>query len=946
LRYLSVMKLLLLCLTLLPLVVAVAPPVDNGCNQCDCNCQEADCEAEDCTPSVAGATLPDGATNAGCGCKCSGCPSCVQAQNPVFDTQCSANIVLVLDESGSIGGSVTLVRNAVVSFLSSFGTINQIGGQARLGLVEFAGSARLVDARCQAGDPQPCQAYPFGATTCRGRMCTLNQDWINAVTNYMLDQTTGGNKDNDERYATGGCTNWGAALRLADQTPWQWDNTPGAQRPDVVLFFTDGMPTVHDGQSNGACNKNCNQNRDRRGTVDMKVGPCYGSHVGVGCYWADSLKARGTKVFLVGVGGISNHVPNTQLVTGPTAWDQAVGSFGTSDYVINADFAALGAIFYNVAKGLCQCLQDQRGCEGPNCAAQSNFDARVQIQTTAGSSSFAGSSVFEGYLYYDFLAAPARFAIEYLDATSELERTDIINPCQVSRRISCGGTCFNTADVAFIPRFFQEDSDLNGGPNPGTGFEPTASCRTGAQVYNKILTPNQPQQIEYLWVNNGLICGARAVDGTLYEFFQDALKSQSGVNNRPQGKPQQLRLGSTAPFNFEALNGCSSPTCSAEVEIVFIIDSNAARTDYYLQQEYVKNIAASFDDANQRIRFGAFIGSGNGAGRIPATGLQTQLVVFGNQVLGYQPPTLPAGPVDFYQAATAAINTFWPQDWTPADPPRYLITTVASVDAHGAWTAQERNAFYQLRNDRGVLQSWATGIVTGSSQLGTLESLSNNEPPLQSNAYTHYTALGTADLLETQWVDQAARMCPRADLCGGTCQGQCVCGQCKCPTCSSPVDKCQSASCPSPTSGCVVTDKRSGIMSKGGCLPDLPANRLPCTIYACDAATGMCATTPNNCDGCNCPPPKPCEYNYIRSATLALRCVRPGPLCAAVICARMPVIRPLERAVSATMPLCAMTTMAARTTTASLPSWLAKQLPRAAIRTPLTSIALLPPTAP
>ena len=232
------MKLLLLLLVAVSVAQVNDPPFPAGCNVCGCSgpgtCNEVTCATpEDCTPSLAGAILPVGAARPGCGCKCAACSSCVQAANPEFNKQCQANIVMVLDESGSIIPSVNLVRNAVVSFLSSFGTINQIGGVARLGLVEFDANARLVNPRCNANDPAPCTTLP--GNSCSGKMCTLDTNWVNAVTNYMLDD--GGDNDN-QKYTGGGCTNWGDALQLAANTGWTHDNTAGAQLPDIVLFFT------------------------------------------------------------------------------------------------------------------------------------------------------------------------------------------------------------------------------------------------------------------------------------------------------------------------------------------------------------------------------------------------------------------------------------------------------------------------------------------------------------------------------------------------------------------------------------------------------------------------------------------------------------------------------------------------------------------------------------
>lgn len=276
------------------------------------------------------------------------------------------------------------------------------------------------------------------------------------------------------------------------------------------------------------------------------------------------MKAAGVKVFLVGIGGVSSHVPNVQLMSGPRAWDQQATSFGTSDYIINANYGQLGALLNAVAKGLCPCLQDQTGCValagGPACNTQSNFDARVKI-TTANSASAAlpSNAILEAFMYFDFFAGPSRWALEILQG-SNLIRTDIINPCNVARQISCGGLCFTTADLGFVPRFFLANGDTTS--TAGSGFVPgDATCAAG-QVYLKGLNPSG-SGIERIWtIGTGAsaqICAARAADGTLYEFFKDAGKTVAGVNWRNPGKPQvRGKEEKFVLFNFLFVCVCSN----------------------------------------------------------------------------------------------------------------------------------------------------------------------------------------------------------------------------------------------------------------------------------------------------------------------------------------------------------------------------------------------------
>jgi hypothetical protein len=69
-----------------------------------------------------------GAGVTGCGCLCTACPSCVGVANPSFSKQCSANIILILDESGSISGYLSAVKAGVTQFLLSFSQTRTVGG--------------------------------------------------------------------------------------------------------------------------------------------------------------------------------------------------------------------------------------------------------------------------------------------------------------------------------------------------------------------------------------------------------------------------------------------------------------------------------------------------------------------------------------------------------------------------------------------------------------------------------------------------------------------------------------------------------------------------------------------------------------------------------------------------------------------------------------------------
>ena len=143
--------------------------------------------------------LPEncGSSPAGCTFRCQGCGTCTAVLNPEFSKQCEANIVLILDESGSISPFKTFVRNGVKQFLLSFAQTTTLGGTANLGVVEFSSAARLVTT---SGN--------------QGKMAALTTSWVNALTGYV-DNIIGspdvsGNRDetNPLSYVPDGCTNW------------------------------------------------------------------------------------------------------------------------------------------------------------------------------------------------------------------------------------------------------------------------------------------------------------------------------------------------------------------------------------------------------------------------------------------------------------------------------------------------------------------------------------------------------------------------------------------------------------------------------------------------------------------------------------------------------------------------------------------------------------------
>lgn len=138
-------------------------------------------------------------------------------EGPTFlDAQsaCGGPITLIVDESGSIGGADDDIEDAVENFIDTFD-----GTPTRLQVIEFSGTARVV-----------------GSGGNWNRFYDLSQPAEVAALKSALNINAGGS------------TNWEDALFRAfyaqnGQTYAELGD-PNAPTPELVVFFTDGEPTV------------------------------------------------------------------------------------------------------------------------------------------------------------------------------------------------------------------------------------------------------------------------------------------------------------------------------------------------------------------------------------------------------------------------------------------------------------------------------------------------------------------------------------------------------------------------------------------------------------------------------------------------------------------------------------------------------------------------------
>jgi uncharacterized repeat protein (TIGR01451 family) len=196
--------------------------------------------------------------------------------NTSFPETCGVDVLLVLDRSGSIDPFRTAYRDAAQAFVSSLA-----GTPTSMGMISFAATtATYADGTADNREQSPLSLLVSGNVT------TLNT----AIANVYA--------------APSGGTNWDSALESAANAK----GFPAAEHPsgnpDVVVFITDGNPTVRTGNSSSAVVD----------LLDLTFGMASANLV-------KSQVARAgkqVKMYALGVGTGIN-ADNLKVVSGPTA---------------------------------------------------------------------------------------------------------------------------------------------------------------------------------------------------------------------------------------------------------------------------------------------------------------------------------------------------------------------------------------------------------------------------------------------------------------------------------------------------------------------------------------------------------------------------------------------------------------------------------------------------
>jgi uncharacterized repeat protein (TIGR01451 family) len=219
------------------------------------------------------------------------------AANPNLPPRCGINVMLVLDESGSIAssGQTETVKSATRAFLNALA-----GTGAKLSIVDFSSSA----------------AWPVPYTT-------VTTATIASVFNPYL--ATG--------YKPSGYTNWEAAfgqVRAANELNIL---------ADLVVFITDGDPTAHN-KSGGVVT----------GLTEGDV-----TAMRPAAAQADLVKEQRSHVLAMGVGAAVTTASSAARLTAISGFDQFPDTaFEEADYTLVKNFDELAAALRIIAVELCE----------------------------------------------------------------------------------------------------------------------------------------------------------------------------------------------------------------------------------------------------------------------------------------------------------------------------------------------------------------------------------------------------------------------------------------------------------------------------------------------------------------------------------------------------------------------------------------------------------------
>jgi uncharacterized repeat protein (TIGR01451 family) len=233
------------------------------------------------------------------------------ATNQDLPPRCGINVMLVLDESGSIGdtpGAEQAVKTATRTFLNSLS-----GTGAAVSIVDFSTSARQ-----QIGYTQVTGSSPSGGNPGSGTIATVFEPYL------------------EDGYDPNGWTNWEDAFTKVRAANADADQ-PTA---DLVVFITDGDPTARN-------------NPPGNPITNIREGDATAMRPAAA--QANLVKNQGSHVLAMGVGDAVTTPTSARRLTAVSGFDQYPGTdFSRSDYTLVRDFDSLAAALRAIALELCE----------------------------------------------------------------------------------------------------------------------------------------------------------------------------------------------------------------------------------------------------------------------------------------------------------------------------------------------------------------------------------------------------------------------------------------------------------------------------------------------------------------------------------------------------------------------------------------------------------------
>ncbi|MEI2702806.1 MAG: hypothetical protein V9E83_10445 [Baekduia sp.] len=278
--------------------------------------------------------------------------------NPNLNARCGLNVMVVLDESGSIAdtsGATTAVRNGAMAFVRS---LKDTG--SKVAMVEFNTEARKV----------------FNYTTVTSANAAETSGSL--FYGYLYNDPTSTNPDYNPAGYSGNdrATNWEAALDqvvAANNGTGAWaGNTTDA---DLVVFITDGNPTAW---------------LDNSGDPQVTFGSFSQTALDEAIPKADAVKTQGSHMFVVGVGdALSDASSQAHIadISGTDKYPSPNPTFSQGDYTLVTNFSDLETALKNIATELCKSSVtitkqvDNSDGQGYNAANGWTFTGNVSVNT-------------------------------------------------------------------------------------------------------------------------------------------------------------------------------------------------------------------------------------------------------------------------------------------------------------------------------------------------------------------------------------------------------------------------------------------------------------------------------------------------------------------------------------------------------------------------------------